>query len=67
MCQGCNNINIPKPPEDDSNGESDEDTESSYTESDEESELVEEEVITDNLFLTHIMTLHENMVDRHRY
>ena len=50
LCQGCNNINIPKPPEDDSNGESDEDTESSYTESDEESELVEEEVITDNLF-----------------
>ena len=50
FCQGCTNINIPEPPEDDSTGESDEDTESSYTKTDEESELVEEEVITNDLF-----------------
>ena len=37
LCQGCTNINIPKPPEDDSTGKSDEDIESSYTKTDEES------------------------------
>ena len=54
MRQGCTNVSIPEPL-DDSNSESDEDTESNYTEhGDEDSELVEEEVITDDfLFNTY--------------
>ena len=50
LCQGCTNISIPEAPNN-SNSESDEDSESSYPEFEgEDSDLVEEEVITDDLF-----------------
>ena len=58
LCQGCTNISIPEAP-DNSDGESNEDSESSYLESEgEDSELVEE-VMTDDNLLTHIMILYE--------
>ena len=52
LCQGCTNISTPEALENSRDSESDEDSESSYPESEgeEDSEPLEEEIIMDDLF-----------------